>query len=393
MAATKIRTSRCFDKIAQAWAKAPRYLSCRGGTRSGKTFSLLQLFILVAAYDRRPTINSVVSETYPHLRRGAIRDFKTILGEFFNPKQWSETTSTYTFGNGAMIEFFSSDTPGKVHGPSRDRLFINEAQNIPFETARQLFVRTRGTIVLDYNPTSPFWLTEDVERRPDCITVHSTYLDNDFLSPAQVAEIEKGRTDANWWKVYGEGRIGTLEGVIYDFDTVDELPPAGGNIHIYGLDFGFTNDPTAIVEIVVKGKDAYIDELCYSTGMLNKDIALSLDAGGVQRRACPIYCDCAEPKSITDIARYGYNVKPCTKGGGQKSIMFQIQFVKSFRLHVTKRSLNLIKELRNYVWETDKDGARLNVPTDRYNHAMDAMRYALYTHLCKAGTGQYTIRM
>lgn len=372
-----------YHKTVEAVGKTSRFVSSRGGTRSGKTFANLQVLYQLALMDKTPTVTSVVSETFPHLKRGAIRDFREILGDLWEDELWSKTDSTYTLHNGSVIEFFSADQPGKVHGPNRHRLFINEAQNISYEIARQLLVRTRGLVIIDYNPTSSFWVNEKIEVRDDCELVTSTYKDNSFLSPEQVREIEANMEDKNWWKVYGLGEFGTLEGVIYEFDTIDKLPElAGGMQELEGLDFGFATDPTARVHIIAdpRKKEAWLRERCYQTAMLNRHIVEDLRSDGVTK-AVPIYADCAEPKSIAEIREGGFNIIPCSKDAPVRSekLRFQIQWMQGWKLHVTKDSLNLIKELRNYVWEKDINGNNLNYPIDKYNHLLDAARYGLYT--------------
>ena len=410
-----MKTTRVFSELLKGYQSGARYLDSCGGTRSGKTFAALQLLILLAMYDREPRITSVVSESFPHLKRGAIRDFKEILEAegLFDRNNWNESDKVYTFPSGSIVEFFSADSPNKVHGPKRHRLFINEAQNIPYDTARQLFIRTEGAIFIDYNPVSEFWVHHRIQGSGREYSIHSTYRDNPYLSPEQVAEIEANRGESNWWQVYGEGKIGTLEGLIYDFDTVDALPPkdsgtpqaeksgeelyADGLDEIQGLDFGFTNDPTARVQIYVdrKRKEVYLRERCYRTRMLNRDIIDDLRADGVGGYT-EIYADCAEPKSIAEIQDAGYTVIPCDKSApvGSDRMKFQIQWVQGWRFHVTKDSLNLINELRNYVWDKDRrTGEPSNRPIDKYNHLLDAVRYALWTKYgTDAGYGQYCIR-
>lgn len=387
-----------YYKTIEAIGKTERFVSSRGGTRSGKTFSNLQIVYQLALLDRRPTITSVVSETFPHLKRGAMRDFRDALGDLWEDECWSKSGSLYTLHNGSIIEFFSADAPAKVHGPARDRLFLNEAQNIPYEVARQLFVRTRRLIIMDYNPTASFWGNEKVETRPDCVTINSTYLDNPLLTPEQIREIEANKGDKNWWKVYGLGEFGTLDGLIYEFDLVDGMPePTSNLIEVIGLDFGFTADPTAIVRIVAdpRKKEAWCEELCYERAMLNRHIVAKLEEKGVNRRT-PIFADSAEPKSIAEIREGGFNVQPCVKGAPVKSdkLKFQIQWVQGWKLHFTKDSLNLIKEGRNYTWAKDSDGNVTNIPIDTYNHALDALRYGLFTRFGQnAGYGQYTIHI
>lgn len=383
-----------------AICRTGRYVSSCGGTRSGKTFANLQAIFELAVQDTTPTLTSVVSETFPHLKRGAIRDFPLALGDYYDEKYWNKSESIYTLPhNGAKIEFFSADAPAKVHGPARDRLFLNEVQNIPYETARQLFIRTRGLILQDYNPTATFWGNEIIEARPDCITIHSTYKDNNYLTSEQVAEIESYKTDKNWWRVYGLGLVGELDGTIYDFEQIDEMPTASNLVDIYGMDFGFTNDPTALVHLRVDTarKIIYAELLIYKTALLNRDIVERMEALGVPKRSVPIYADCAEPKSIAEISRAGFNIKPCQKDAPVRSekMKFQIDFVKGYKLCVLKSSTDLIKELRNYTWAKDKDGNNLNVPIDKWNHALDALRYAAYTHLAQEynyGNYNFSIR-
>ena len=384
-----------YLRLRDAARVTGRIVSSRGGTRSGKTYAALRLLYNLALADEIPTITSVVSETFPHLKRGAIRDFRDVLGDEFDETRWSRSDSTYTCPSGSIIEFFSADAPGKVHGPARDRLFLNEVQSISYETARQLFVRTRGLILMDYNPVASFWANELVETRPNCVTIHSTYKDNPFLTQEQVDEIEANKGDTNWWKVYGEGEIGTLEGLIYSFELIDEMPDPQGLVEVQGMDFGFTNDPTARVRILADTgrKWAYVDQRCYRKRMLNRDIIDDLRADGVSPYV-EIVADCAEPKSIAEIADAGFRIVPCDKDAPVRSEkrVFQIQWVQGWRLLVTKDSVDLIRELRSYTWAKDRDGKDLNVPIDGWDHALDALRYALYTKFGRrAGEGIYNI--
>ena len=397
---TDANFSRTFtDKLLPAWNAGLRYTDMCGGTRSGKTYAILQLLVARACRGVKPGaalfIISVVSETMPHLKRGAIRDFKAIMQEagIWEERRWNRTDFVYNFGNGVIIEFFSADSPGKVHGPARDILFINEAQNIDYETARQLFVRTRGRIIVDYNPVRQFWVHEQLQGRPECASVSSTYKDNDFLTPAQVAEIESNRGNTQWWRVYGEGLVGQAEGVIFDFEQIDRMPDTAGMVETYGLDFGFTNDPTAILHALIdtKRKVIYVDQLEYRTGMLNRDIIAALKQHGVPLRRLPIFADAAEPKSIAEIAQAGYNCKPCYKATRKAE---QIAFLQQFRMFVTKRSIEGIQELRNYCWARDKDGRPLNEPQAFNDHFCDALRYAVYSPFADfKKKGNYSVRI
>lgn len=387
-------TTPVYDKTMDAIIKTSRFVSSCGGTRSGKTIANLQALYKIACQDRTPSLASVVSETFPHLKRGAIRDFSTALGEEYDERRWNKSESIYTCPSGSLIEFFSADAPSKVHGPARDRLFLNEIQNIDYETARQLFVRTTGLVLMDYNPTASFWGNELIEPRDECVTIHSTYKDNSFLTAEQIREIEANQNDKNWWKVYGLGEFGTLDGLIYDFQLIDEMPEPAGLTEVWGLDFGFTHDPTAIVRVLAdtRKKILYAEEICYRTGMLNADITAALQEAQLQRHT-HVWADAAEPKSIAEIGRAGgFNIRACDKSAPVRSsrLTFQLQWMQGWTLYVTKASVNLIKELRNYTWAKDRDGNLTNVPIDTWNHACDAMRYAAYSEIA-GNKGTYHI--
>lgn len=388
-------TTPVYDRLVDAVGRTERFVSSCGGTRSGKTFAALQFIFKLALSDTRPTITSVVSETFPHLKRGAIRDFREVLGDLWDEDCWSKGESIYTLRNGSRIEFFSADAPAKVHGPARDRLFLNEVQNIPWEIARQLFVRTRGLVLMDYNPTHEGWVQEQIESRQECVTIHSTYKDNSFLSPEQVREIEANQGDANWWRVYGLGLVGSLEGLIYpDFQLIDKLPENEDLTEVWGMDFGF-QDPTAIVKVLADPgrKVAYIQQKCYERAMKNEHITAKLvsDPPG---RYVNIWADCEDPKSIKEIGdATGLKIRPCDKSAPVRSDKrkFQIQWMQGWRLFVTKDSLDLIKDLRNYCFEKDKDGNLTDYPIHEWSHGPDALRYALYTQFAGKNTGNYTI--
>lgn len=378
---------KIYDAVAQ---QHPDVISNRGGARSTKTYSVLQFLDEVLPFDKAGDVTSVVSETLPHLKKGAIRDFENIVGRPLKGcPEWSESEHTYTYPNGAKLEFFSADTPSKVHGPQRKRLFINEANHITYETYRQLAIRTSGLILIDYNPTSAFWAMDRVENLPTTITIHSTYKDNPFLSARQVREIENNRADKAWWDVYGLGLVGKNEGVIYDFEQVDALPDPAGYVETFGIDFGFTNDPTAIIHALIDTgrKVVYFDELCYERGLLNSEIAARMESEGVPKHSTMIFADSAEPKTIEELCRYGWNVLPCYKATRKAE---QVQMLRGYKHYITKRSTNLIREHRGYVWAQDKNGNPLNEPIAFNDHAEDAARYSVVSYLTEYGdSGQY----
>lgn len=382
-----METTRVFDEIAKAYRDGYRGVDSRGGTRSTKTYSALQFLVFLAVGLARKLVISVVSETLPHLKKGAIRDFERILqdegiigGSLRDDARWNATDCFFTFASGTIIEFFSADAPGKVHGPSRDILFINEGQNIRWETANQLMIRTREFVIVDYNPTHEFWAHTELAPDPRFKQIVSTYKDNRFLTQAQIEDIEKGKKNANWWRVYGLGLTGQLEGVIYQFEQIDGMPDSPGLVRIGGLDYGFTNSKTAGVDILadVRRKKLYLDEMFYGSGMHNFDIIASLNAHGFPKKGPRLYADCAEPKANSEIKLAGFNVWPSDKG---KEITFQISFIQGWEIYVTKTSTNIIHEFRNYLWDTDRDGNRLNHPIKDYDHAMDAFRYGVFGQL------------
>jgi len=347
-----------------------------GGTSAGKTISILQILIDYAQSTQNELI-SVVSESFPHLRRGAMRDFLNIVQEqgYFRENAWSKTEYTYTFETGSKIEFFSADQPGKVHGPRRDVLFINEANNIPYDIFDQLRVRTRKTIWIDYNPTNEYWYYTEIAPNYEHDFITLTYKDNEALDANIVADIESHKYNKNWWKVYGLGQLGDVESRIYtNWRIIDEVPHEA-RLERRGLDFGYSNDPSAIIDVSYYNGGYIWDERLYRKGMQNKQLADFLNR--LERPATIVMADSAEPKSIDEIRSYGVNILPAQKGQG--SLLQGIQFVQAQQISLTKRSVNLIKEYRNYLWQTDKlnPDLLLNVPEPGSDHALDGGRYAM----------------
>ncbi len=344
----------------------------QGGSSAGKTIAVLLILINKSQSVKGKTI-SVVSETLPHLKKGAIRDFLAIMQAhgYYKDDAWNRTDFIYTFETGTKLEFFSADTAAKVRGPRRDILFVNECNNISYETYTQLAIRTNEEIFLDYNPVSEFWVHTDLIPSQDHDFAILTYKDNEGLPQAIVDEIESRRGNKAFWKVYGEGQLGVAEGRIYtNWQLIDEVP-FEAKLYRYGLDFGYSNDPTAIVATYKYNGGFVFDELVYQKGMSNKMI---YDAYANFDRALT-KGDSSEPKSIDELKAYGLLILPATKGPG--SVNQGIQMIQEQKIYVTKTSLDLLKEYRNYLWEVDDDGKILNVPVGGMDHCLDAVRYAL----------------
>ena len=369
-------TTVVFEKNLKAYLGGKRRALNEGGSSSTKTYSILQMLILIAMYAPRPMLISVVSETFPHLRKGAIRDFFNILGESENNNpNYNKTDHIYTFGKG-KIEFFSADSSDKVRGPRRQILYINEPNNgVTYDTFSSLDMRTEIFTVMDWNPAGEFWVHEKgMISQAENEYIHSTFKDGIGVVPeAYIKNILalKDR-DPNGWHVYGLGLLGKIEGLVYPFfDQVDALP-AGDTF--YGLDFGYT-DPVALVKCVVIGKALYCQELIYETGLTNEDLLKRFDTLGILKNHDEIFADSAEPKSIEEIHRAGYNIKPAPKG--EDSVDFGHKKIREYKQHWTKDSLNCIKEQRNFRYITDKNGKITDKTTHTWSHGMDARRYGL----------------
>lgn len=349
-----------------------------GGTSASKTISILLYLIAKAQSDTTPTLTSIVSESFPHLRRGAMRDFLNIMQEhgYYNESLWSKTDYTYTFETGSKIEFFSADMPSKVRGPRRDRLFMNEGNNIAYESWDQLLIRTKEFAFLDYNPTNEFWFyTEILNRRDDVDFITLTYKDNEALDPNIVSEIESHKLNAAWWKVYGLGELGEVEGKIFtDWQIIDTIPHEA-RLVARGLDFGYARDPDALCDIYYHNGGYIIDELVYRVGMKDRqlaDVILNQPDPNVLTIG-----DSADKKAIDLLREYGVNIIGVDKkgSGGETFINSAIKYVQGLRISITKRSVNYIKSYRNFMWMTDKEGRIL----PKYDHFWsDGMMSVIY---------------
>lgn len=381
-----METTNVFSRNLRAF-KTPgvRTLVNKGGTRSSKTWSILQLLYIIAVKSKKPRTISVVSETMPHLKRGCIRDFKDMLNAdgLWDDDNWNATDFVYKVG-ACIIEFFSADMPSKVTGPARDILFINECINLPYNVYRELSARTREWVWLDYNPLYDFWVDSKVLPRPDTILIHSTYKDNDMLAPAQIAEIEyQGSIDENYKRVMLLGETGVYEGaIVKSWDIVPDLPSRDTwKKHWIGVDFGWSA-PTAVMHVILGERgEVWIDELAYGTNMDNPDIAAVIRDAGFSN--VETICDKAEPKSIKELKAAGINAVP----SDNKDIDLGIRVMNRYIKHYTARSLNSIDENRKYRYEQDADGNYTGKPIDKFNHAKDAERYVFLNRLSNISSG------
>lgn len=382
----KIRSNVVFDHLTNSDKKI---IVEQGGTRSGKTFNIL-LWIL-AHYCTKNTGKTItiVRKTFPAVRGTVMRDFFDILktNDLYFEELHIKSTHEY-YVNNNRVEFISLDQPTKIRGRKRDLLFINECNELTFEDWQQLIFRTTERVIIDYNPSEEYhWIYDKVLTREDVDFYQTTYKDNPFLSNVIRQEIERLKDiDENYWRVYGLGERGKSRSLVFSFQTVSNIPPNAKLIG-RGLDFGFSNDSTALVETYIDGDNMYAKELLYRTGMTNQDIGNELQRIGLDRRD-EIWCDSAEPKSIEELHRMGYNTKKTYKG----AINISIDMIRRYKLHVTDDSINMIKELRNYKYIEDKNGQLTNKPIDAFNHSIDALRYSIVNKLGRPQYGKYYVR-
>lgn len=362
----------------------------QGGTSASKTFSVLP--IMIDKCQRIPNREmSVVAESVPHLKRGAVKDFKKImrLTQRWDVNCWHGTDKKYTFKNGSYIEFFS---PESILGARRTDLFVNEANNIKFEDYHQLAIRTSGEIWIDYNPVMEFWAHTELIPDPDADFIILTYKDNEALDESIVREIEKARDKIsdpywdNWWKVYGLGQVGTLEGVVFGLFTNIDTFPSDCQWVGYGMDFGYSNDPTTLIKVGMKKGEIFIKQLIYRKGLTNSDLINEIKLLKITTEE--IIADSADPKSIEEIRRAGFNIKGALKGAD--SIVNGIDMMQRYKFNITSDSLETIKEWRTYSWKKNEAINKFtNVPVDQNNHSIDAIRYFMQYKIMPMGRSRF----
>lgn len=377
-------TVRPFDVIGELFAantSEGRIFVNQGGTSSGKTYTIMQVLLYTAIMESGCVI-TVAGQDLPNLKVGAMRDTKTIvknsewLQKFFT---FNESESYLKGINGSIIEFKSYANEQDAKSGKRDYLFINEANGIPYIVYWQLQIRTRKKVWIDYNPTSRFWAHDEVIGREGVKLIISDHRGNPFLTQEEHDRIEYIE-DKELWDVYARGLTGKVQGLILrKWDIVNELPPKEEwKMSSYGLDFGFTNDQTALEHVVLAHGDIWIDEIIYSTGLTNPDIASKAIASGITKRDL-IIADSAEPKSIAELRNLGLWVNASVKG--KDSIIIGLDILRRYTIHVTRRSEGIISNLKSYKWKKDRDGIDTNNPEDCNNHGIDAVRYVALSRL------------
>lgn len=379
-----------YYKIQQAIyeSKDIDTLFVQGGTQASKTVSIIQFFLILLNYITTPKLLSIVAETIPHLERGAIRDFKNILGVAFDESQYNETKKIYQYG-AHTIEFFSAEDYKKVLGLKRDFLFINEVNNIPYETFYNLYMRTKYLTIADFNPTNYFY-AHDLSLQKGKKLIKVTYKDNQYVGDIVKERLEKTKElDVNWYNVYVSGEVGKIENLVYpQFETIEDIEYDKITAEkIYGLDWGYT-DPLALVECKISEDNLYLKEIIYESKLTNEMLLFKLNNLDVDKR-CIIFADCEDPKSIDFLLQNGFNVVACTK----KDISFGVKLVNTYKKYWTKTSINGIKEQKNYMFIKNHLGQLTDKTTHIFSHLMDAMRYAVvgYNEVYNKVIGVFTV--
>ena len=386
MVPQKIKTNVVYEHLID---NNKKIVVEQGGTRSGKTYNIILWIIFQYCTTNQNKIITICRKTFPSLRATVLRDFMSILqaNNIYSENFHNKSNSEYNlFGN--LVEFISLDQPQKIRGRKRDLLFINEANELYFEDWQQLLFRTQDKIILDFNPSDEYhWIYDKVLPREDCAFFKTTYLDNPFVEDSIIQEIERLRdTDDEYWQVYGLGERAASRSTIFKYTEVNQVPIDAALI-AYGMDFGYTNDPTTFVAVYTQGHNLYVKEHLYRTQMTTQDINLFLR--GENLLPNPIYADSAEPRLISELRRMGHNILPSIKG--RDSVNAGIDLLKRYKIHILVSSTNAISEFRNYKWKEDKTGMLTNTPEDKHNHIIDPCRYATYSILSRPNFGKYTL--
>ena len=362
----------------------------QGGTRSGKTYNILLFIIFHYCTNNTGKTITICRKTFPSLRATVLRDFLQILThhQIYREELHNKSSSEYyLFGN--LVEFTSLDQSQKIRGRKRDLLFINEANELYWEDWQQLIFRTQERIILDFNPSDEYhWIYDNVITREDCEFHKTTYLDNPFLEDVIKQEIERLKeTDDQYWQIYGLGEKATSISTIFKYIETKQIPE-DSKLIAYGMDFGYSNDPTTLVSVYTLNHNLYIKEHLYRTKMTTQDIHMFLKEQNLLSN--PIYADSAEPRLIAELRRMGHNIFPSLKG--KDSVNAGIDLLRRYKIHITSDSNNAIQEFRNYKWKEDRSGKLINVPEDKHNHIIDPCRYATYSILSRPNFGKYAIQ-
>jgi len=386
----KVQTNVVFKHAYKFSRSDKKILIEQGGSRSGKTFNILIWIIFDYCSKHNNHIVTICRKTFPSLRGTVMRDFLDILKDYelYTEANHNKTNSEY-YINGNTIEFISLDQPAKIRGRKRNLLFVNEANEIDWDSWQQLIFRTEGKIVIDYNPSeATHWIYDQVETREDAVFYKTTYKDNPFIDKNLITELERLKeTDDEYWQVFGLGERALSRTQIFRANVIKKIPEDAKFLSI-GVDFGYTNDPTVAVEVYQKEHNLYINELLYRTMMTTSDIHRFLLEHNQGNKLC--FGDSAEVRLIDELRRMGNNIRPSVKG--QNSVMAGIDLLKRYKLHVTETSVNAIREFRDYRWKKDKANRLTNIPNDGSDHIPDAVRYATYSLMSKPNYGKYAIR-
>ena len=386
MTPLKIKTNIVYRHLVESKSKI---IVEQGGTRSGKTYNIILWIIFEYCTKNTDKVVTVCRKSFPSLRATVLRDFMSILQEYncYSEKFHNKSNSEYyLFGN--LVEFISLDQPQKIRGRKRDLLFINEGNELYFEDWQQLVFRTQEKIILDFNPSDEYhWIYDKVLPRDDCSFFKTTYLDNPFVGQSIIKEIELLRdTDEQYWQIYGLGERAASRSTVFSYVETQKIPE-DANLIAYGMDFGYTNDPTTFVSVYTLEQNLYIKEHLYKTQMTTNDINSFLRDEVLSDKQ--IFADSAEPRLISELRKMGHSISPSIKG--RDSVNAGIDLLKRYKIHILSTSTNAISEFRNYKWKEDKTGMLINTPEDKHNHIIDSCRYATYSILSAPNFGKYAL--